>query len=238
MWNRRIYPQTFSLLGGEPTIHPQLPEFLSLARSNWPGAALRIVTNGFFLHRHPNLPLVMRDDPNACLYLSIHHDAPEYQEKLKPILELVTSWVKQYGIRAACYQSHKNWTRRYNGFGAEMEPFADEQPRRSWEVCPSRYCPQLFEGKIWKCGPLAYLKMQDARYHLSEKWRPYLQYEPLEPGCTEQMAYEFFMREDESSCGMCPANPQRFQLPIPLAQPATAAASAPGLTPLGNFKSS
>lgn len=67
LWNQRLRPSTFSLLGGEPSIHPQLPEFVALSRRRWPHAKLRLVTNGFFLHRHPTLPLVLRDDPNACI---------------------------------------------------------------------------------------------------------------------------------------------------------------------------
>lgn len=217
LWNRRISPRTFSLLGGEPTIHPHLPEFLSLARRNWPGATLRLVTNGFLLYRHPTLPLVLKDDPNAYLSLSIHHDSLEYWEKLRPIMELLAGWVKRYGIRMICYNSHKNWTRRYKGVGSEMEPFEDGQPSHSWKNCPAKYCPQLFEGKIWKCGPLAYLNLQDAKYHLPEKWKPYLQYQPLEPGCSDEELHEFFARKEESYCAMCAANPQLFELPIPLA---------------------
>jgi hypothetical protein len=227
LWNRRISPQVFSLLGGEPTIHPHLPEFLTLARRNWPGATLRLVTNGFFLHRHPDLPSVLRNDPNAILYLSVHHDAPEYRERLRPIVELLMSWVKNYGIRAAYYESYKNWSRRYKGFGSGLEPFADGQPRRSWEMCSAKYCPQLFEGRIWKCAPLAYLRMQDAKYHLSDEWRPYLRYQPLEPGCSKQELREFFAREEESYCGMCPAHPQRFDLQIPLAISPHVSESAP-----------
>lgn len=216
LWNRRLIPHTFSLLGGEPTIHLDLAGFVALARKHWPAAHLRLVTNGFFLHRHPALPAVLQHDPNACIYLSIHHDAPEYEEKLRPILELLRSWVRDYGIRVEFYQSFKNWTRRYQGNGNAMEPFNDGQPRQSWEHCPAKYCPQLFEGKIWKCAPLAYLKLQDAKYRLSDSWKPYLQYQPLEPGCTDEQLAEYFRREEEPSCGMCPANPVRFKLPMPL----------------------
>ena len=215
-WSGRLAPHTFSLLGGEPTIHPQLPEFFTLARRHFPNAHLRIVTNGFFLHRHPTLPLLLRDDPNACLYLSLHHGAFEYREKIAPILALAESWVARYRIRLMYYDSYKNWTRRYHGFGAAMEPFDDKRPRSSWESCPAKYCPQLFEGKIWKCGPLAYLKLQDAKYGLSDKWKPYLAYRPLEAGCSDAELEEFFAREEESHCGMCAAEPQRFALPIPI----------------------
>lgn len=108
------------------------------------------------------------------------------------------------------------WTRRYKGFGAAMEPFEDGQPRRSWERCPAKYCPQLFEGQIWKCAPLAYLKLQDARHGLSEKWKPYLGYEPLSSDCSDEELNGFFDREEESFCAMCPAEPERFPIPLPL----------------------
>jgi hypothetical protein len=216
LWDRRLSPSTLSLLGGEPTVHPELPAFAALARRHFPAAHLRIVTNGFFLHRHPSLPAVLQGDPDACIYLSMHHDSPEYMEKLRPIVALLKSWVRDYGIRVQSYQSFKNWTRRYRGIGSEMEPFEDGQPRESWEHCPAKYCSQLYEGSLWKCAPLAYLKLQDAKYRLSDSWKPYLGYQPLAPGCTDEQLEEFYRREEEPACGMCPAKPEKFTLPLPL----------------------
>lgn len=229
-WHRRVQPRTFGLVGGEPTIHPRLPEFVTLARRYWPDAHARIVTNGWFLHRHPTLPAVLRNDPNASICLSVHHDSPAYREQLQPVLGLLRDWVQTYGIRVACRTSYERWTRRYLGTGAGIEPYADGQPRLSWENCPAKHAAQLFEGKIWKCAPLAYLKLQDAKYHLSDQWRPYLQYQPLAPDCAEDELNEFFNREDEVYCGMCPARPERFKLPMPVevGPKRVAAASPPG----------
>lgn len=75
---------------------------------------------------------------------------------------------------------------------------------------------QLFEGRIWKCAPLAYLRMQDAKYALSPRWKPYLGYEPLAPGCAQLELDAFFDREEESHCAMCPAAPQTFAMPLPI----------------------
>ncbi len=225
LWNRRINPKMFSLLGGEPTIHPDLADFVTLTRKNWPEAKLRLVTNGFFLHRHPRLPQILSEDRDAQLCLSVHHDAPEYRAKLQPILALVQSWERDLGVRVTYYRSFATWTRRYRGFGAAMEPYADGQPRTSWEKCPARYCRQLHEGKIWKCGPLAYLPMQDAKHHLSAQWDPYLRYEALDAGCSDEQLRAFLAREEESYCGMCPANPEKFDLPLPMPARRLAAAS-------------
>jgi hypothetical protein len=216
LWNRRLSPTVFSLLGGEPAIHPRLPEFVALSRKNWPEARLQLVTNGFLLHRHPELPAVLANDPNACIALSIHHASPAYREKLMPVVALLIEWTRRFGVRVECRPSHANWTRRYKGFGAAMQPFGDAQPRRSWERCPARTCKQLLQGKIWKCPATAYLPLQHAKYRLDDAWQPYLAYEPLSSECTEAELDAFFSREHEPCCAMCPAEPERFAMPLPL----------------------
>jgi hypothetical protein len=97
-----------------------------------------------------------------------------------------------------------------------MTPFGDGQPRQSWEHCHARLCKQLFEGRIWKCPAIAYLPMQDAKYGLGEAWKPYLDYEALSPDCSDEDLEVFLRVEEEPCCGMCPAVPERFQMPSPL----------------------
>ncbi len=134
------------------------------------------------------------------------------------MFDLLRAWVRDHDIRVRLVHSYRQWTRRYKGHGAAMEPFADGRPGDSWLNCPAR-CPQLFEGRIWKCAPLAYLGMQDRKFGLSEAWRPYLAYAPLEPRADDAEITRFFARAEEPECGMCSAKPQRFDLPSPL--PAT-----------------
>lgn len=215
-WSGRIRPRIFSLVGGEPTLHPHLADFVRLARSQWPAAALRLVTNGFFLHNHPDLPRVLQGDDKAEIHLSLHHRSEEYQRAIKPNYDLLRSWRRQYGIRVVRYDSFGDWRRTHRGSGADMLPYQDGRPRESWERCKARYCPQLFDARIWKCAPLAYLPMQHARHRLSPQWQPYLAYQPLEPGCSDEALRTFFAREEEPWCAMCPAEPEHFALPMPL----------------------
>jgi len=217
-WNQRVRPARFALLGGEPTIHPQLAEFVALSRRHWPNARLEVVTNGFLLHRHPELPVVLADDANASIAVSIHHSGPAYRQKFIPVLRLLHDWVRRYGIRVEYRASHGFWTRRYNGRGAAMQPFDDGQPRSSWKNCTAKYCHQLFQGKIWKCPAVAYLQLQHAKFGLGAEWASYLRYDPLAPDCTPEQLDAFFSAEEEGCCRMCPAEPQRFALPSPLPQ--------------------
>ena len=216
-WHNRLNPQAFSLLGGEPTLHPQLGEFVVLAREKWPGAHLRLVTNGFFLQRHLDLPHILRRDPNSHIEISVHHNSPQYLQKIKGNLDLLRLWQVKYGIRVQVIRSYDKWTRRYRGFGAGMEPYEDNQPDKSWDICSARDCFQLFEGKIWKCAPLAYLKLQDRKYGLSPKWAQYLAYKPLAPDCTVEELRSFFTRQAEGCCGMCASMPERFTPKLPFA---------------------
>jgi MoaA/NifB/PqqE/SkfB family radical SAM enzyme len=215
-WSGRLVPASFSLLGGEPTIHPDLAAFVPLARAFWPRSQVRIATNGLLLHRHPELPRRLAAAGNAVLEISIHHASDEYRRRLEPVFDLLRTWTRRYGVNVRLVHSYAKWTRRYKGFGASMAPHEDDNPRLSWEHCPAKYCPQLLDGAIFKCGPIAYLPMQDAKYKLAAPWRPYLDYQPLAAGCSDAAIAEYFAREEEPICAMCPAAPQRFALPSPL----------------------
>ncbi|MDB5698892.1 MAG: radical family protein [Alphaproteobacteria bacterium] len=215
-WAARLAPAKFSLLGGEPAIHPELAEFVPLVRGLWPKAQVRIATNGLLLHRHPDLPRRLAAADNAVLEVSIHHASDAYRERLEPVFRLLREWIRRYGINVGLVHSYANWTRRYNGFGAAMAPFKDDDPRSSWEHCPAKHCPQLLDGAIAKCGPIAYLPMQDSKYRLSDEWRPYLDYQPLVAGCSDAELAAFFARQEEPICAMCTAAPERFALASPL----------------------
>jgi hypothetical protein len=87
LWSRRLAVTEFHLLGGEPTIHPDLAGFVTLARRRWPDAFIRIRTNGFFLHRHPGLPALLAADGRASISVAVHHDSAEYRAHLQPIFD-------------------------------------------------------------------------------------------------------------------------------------------------------
>jgi len=225
-WSRRLAVDELSLLGGEPTINPQLCDLIRIARRHFPRTRIRLITNGFFLDRHPDLGRTLVDVGNSYLAMSIHHDAADYRARIAPALAQLETWRRDHGLDVVFWDSHANWTRRYHGFGDGMLPFEDGRPRQSWETCLAKHCKQLHEGKLWKCAPLAYLGMQDAKFQLSEKWRPYLAYQPLAPDCTDDELDAFLAREEDPQCAMCSAELRPFALPNPLRRPTQTAEAA------------
>jgi len=66
-WSGRLNTRRSVLLSGEPTVHPDLPDFIPPVRRHRPGARIRIVTNGFFLHRHPTRAQLLHVDRDTDL---------------------------------------------------------------------------------------------------------------------------------------------------------------------------
>jgi hypothetical protein len=219
LWAGRVNPRDFSILGGEPTIHPELSTFVRLARRHFPQSEVRVITNGFMLDRHPDLPVALQEIGNARLDISIHHGSWQYGVMLGSQMQLAQQWARQYGIQVNIKESFKTWRIQYKGYGSEMQPFEDHDPKASWDQCQAKHCFQLLDGDIWKCPPLAYLPMQHAKYHLSEKWAHYLTYEPLHPDCSDEAMRAFFLTEEESYCAMCPAQLHIVDKPWPLGRP-------------------
>lgn len=209
-WSNRIVPERFTILGGEPALNKDLTKFIYLAKYHWKFSHLELISNGFHLHKHPKLPQALIDT-GCVLGVSVHtREHPEYIEKFKPVYKLCKEWLDM-GVKVEMRHSSLDWMRQYKGYGDKMEPYEDNDPKSSWKNCVSRMCIQLHEGKIWKCPALAYLPMQAEKYNLSEKWDPYLSYEPLQPECTDDQIKEFFTRTWEDSCKMCPANKEHFK---------------------------
>jgi organic radical activating enzyme len=214
-WSTRIAPYRFTLLGGEPALHKDLTKFVYLAREKWKYSSIELISNGFYLHKHPELPEALKET-NTTLGISVHHrESEEYINKFKPVYNLAKMWLNM-GVRVEMRHSTLDWLRQYQGYGDKMMPFEDNDPKSSWKNCVSRACVQLHENKLWKCPGLAYLPMQAKKYNLSEKWEPYLKYEALESNCSDEEMKEFFSRQWESYCNMCPAGKQHFRPENPL----------------------
>lgn len=211
-WSRRLRPKRFAILGGEPTLNPQLVELVTLAGEYWRESEILLVTNGFNLHRFPGLPAALAA-AQAELNISVHHGSADYEAKLRPVRELVAEWQAVHGIKVKWRASAEKWRRTWRADGL---PYADGDIEGSWEACRSKWCLQLHRGKLWKCPQLAYLPLQNERYGLGEEWAPYLKYEPLASDCSAEALAEFVNRRAEAACAMCPANVELFELDNPL----------------------
>ena len=215
-WKTRLRPDLFRLLGGEATLNARLGELIMVARQSWPDSRLAMTTNGFFLHRHPELGETL-GKAGVWVHLSLHHDSEDYADQATRGYALLQDWRDQYGVMSTLEVSATNWTRRHLGFGPNVMPFDDRNQRSSWQVCPAKSCRQLFKSRLWKCPPITYLRLQKETFpELSPAWNPYLAYDGLDSSCSDQELERFLAAEDEPICGMCPARVEYFSKPSPL----------------------
>ena len=104
---------------------------------------------------------------------------------MQTAFDLIARWQTELGIVVEVDQSFNNWTQRYKGFGADMQPFDDGVPRASWEICPARECVQLFEGKVLEVRAIGLSGDAKRRSGFRQKWDFYLGYKPLEASCSD-----------------------------------------------------
>lgn len=211
-WSNRISPDFFVILGGEPTLNKKLCDIAVESAKLW-CARIKIVSNGFFLHLHPDLPSIMREY-NMCLEISLKSDSEEYNKRLEPVRELVSKWPKEVDV--VWRHDYRRWLKAYHGYGPSMMPYKDNDPEKSFDICGFKICKVIHEGKLWKCPRLAFLKMHNEKFKLHSDWNPYMEYQPLEPSCDNKKMIEFFEEQAIAECGMCPANKEKMELPSPL----------------------
>lgn len=235
-WSQKIIPQAFHILGGEPLINDRIGDIVKEARRIWTDSEIILWSNGLLAHKHPSLPKILKDN-NVRIQISNHSTANSetYDKKFAESVEVLKQWFEQeevpitiqfnsgmhvdfarQGDKYLMIPHNVNtgpegtlWEKFYHGYGKDMKPFNDGNPRLSWENCTAK-CPQLYNGRIHKCAPLTYLPLMNDRYKLSSEWGTYLQYKGLSPESTMEEIEAFFNLEDEVYCGMCPSKRPKF----------------------------
>lgn len=212
-WVDKIRPRELSMLGGEPLLNKDLIEIIYMTREVWDiddEQYFELATNGLLINKHPDLEMALRDT-DCTLLITKHSEDPTYLKLFEKSIQTIEGWDINFFIHDAT----NYWLEAYTGYGSTIEPIGHDNPEESWDNCPTgQENFQLYNGLIYKCAPLAYLPLQKEKYpNLSDKWNPYLKYVPLTPDGDIE---EFFSREAESVCSMCPKKSELIQKPSPL----------------------
>ena len=203
-WNKKIVPENFIIMGGEPTINNQLVEIVKKSLILWKNSNIKIITNGFFLEKHIELPTIMHNS-RIFMELSLKSDSKDYLESMAPVFRLIEDWKKKYQINIKFRNDYKSWLKIYNGYGKDITPFNDGNPKKSYEICGQKVCRVLHENCLWKCPRLAYLNLYNKRFKSNNAWDPYLEYKPIMPNAKMKEIKKFFEEKEIFECSMCPS---------------------------------
>lgn len=167
-WSSVLQPETVTLFGGEPCVHPDLLEICDHARKNWPSSTIRLITNGYLLDRF-GADSWFNFGPFE-IQVSVHRKDHEkiINSQIKNILLQKTSWTtKVHGGS----DSHKQIEWSIPGFTIYKSIFRDfiipykkignkisswqSDPRESHRICGSPNTPILFKDRLYKCPAVA-----------------------------------------------------------------------------------
>ena len=206
-FSHRLTPRAFSILGGEPALNPDLCRYIAFAAEVWPGAVRSVVSNGMFLHRHKDLFAILKAT-DTRLEVSIHsHDDPVYTARSSGPIQDLKEQAAAHGVAMTTRERKLLFHVTYRGYGPTMRPFTDENPHQSWAFCQNKRCITLWQGRLWKCPPIAFLRLVLEQHGLlsSAAWQPYLEYQGVPPDASDAGILRVFADSEEYICDMCPA---------------------------------
>jgi hypothetical protein len=134
------------LQGGEPLLHPQLKEIMSIARSYFPKARIKIVTNGI---------LLLKQDESfweCCRSTGAYIAISPYPIKLD--MDAIENVMRKYGLCMRRYSGGLPWGKMAFDLNGGYDP------RDNYKKCTiALRCPTLQNGKVTTC-----LTISTARY--------------------------------------------------------------------------
>lgn len=210
-WSALVEPNVTTLFGGEPCLHPRLPEICGLIRQYWPNTVIRLITNGYLLDNFD--PAHWFEYGPFEMQVSMHRKDHEHKinQAIRRILQQHTDWQVAQNPRSSHEQL--SWSRpgmriyksifaefvvpfRVNG--DQIEPW-QSRPEQAHAACGAPNTPVLYKGSLYKCPAVA--NVMDLT---GKNW---FNYKP----CTDQAGLEDFVADigrPESVCAQCPERHQ------------------------------
>ncbi|MCR5503238.1 MAG: radical SAM protein [Lachnospiraceae bacterium] len=125
------------IMGGEPLLNEELPEYVKLVRETFPDADMHIVSNGLLINPgQQELFRVMRE--NHCSFnISLYPPAVKLKDRIQAVCAL-------YGVRCL-------FTDPVRIFRTTFDPGGENDPENSYRHCDVTHCTFLKDGRLSNC---------------------------------------------------------------------------------------
>ena len=205
-WSKRITSPLITLIGGEPSLHPGLTEWITGVKKLWPSSDIMVQTNGIKKVGGLTAPWLRKTK------------VPEHEDFWgDPTIGI--------GVAVHDIKFYKPFSRKFDAspqFDAtEFTECAivdkqthfevhDSDPDLAYGACTMKISHTLFKGLLHKCPMVAVMpefrKQYDVRLPLRQKELLH-SYMPLHPDCADEDIQRFIENRDHSipQCNLCPA---------------------------------
>jgi organic radical activating enzyme len=214
-WLERVEIPDFGIIGGEPTINPEVIDWVVGLRELMPNAQIRFTTNGILLKKKFELVRHLAEIGNCVFKIAVHREDPEIEETIQKIFDSY-DWqpVTEYGIdRFKTANDFRFYVKRpdifwktFKGPYHDMRPH-DSNPADAFSICCQQTCPLLHQGRIYKCSTNGLLAETLEKFDNPnwEQWAPFIS-SGIGPECTEDELAKFLNNfgKPHSICKMCP----------------------------------
>ena len=196
-WSKRLDLPRITIIGGEPTLNPDLEKWCANLRRLWPNAVIMIQTNGTY--QRPE-HLTFWDKYAVGFGLSLHDPATAGELKQK--------W-QHYAGPIEAFVFHQSTVIKHNDHWV----LHNSDPQRAFNACDMKHDHTMYRGKLYKCPAMSGLPDFDQQFdlRLDDRQRELLySYKPLSADCSEEELQNFVATKDQHipQCEFCPENLQ------------------------------
>ena len=196
-WSKRLDLPRITIIGGEPTLNPDLEKWAMNLRRLWPDAVIMVQTNGTY-QRPEHLRFYDKDKYRVGFGFSLHDPATAHILKEK--------WKLYAGVIDA-FVFHQSTVIETNG----TYTLHQSNPVTAFNACGMKHDHTMYNGKLYKCPAMSNLPDFDDQFHLDldDRQRQLLySYNPLSADCSEEDLQNFVKTKDTHipQCEFCPAN--------------------------------
>lgn len=216
-WIDRVEIPDFGIIGGEPTINPEVGDWIYGVRQLLPNAQIRFTTNGLLLNKKYELVQQLADIGNCIFKITVHQNNDEIEDTINQIFNMY-NWqsVIEYGIKRYrtqnnfCFQINRPdiFWKSFKGNYTNMQPHASD-PSDAFRICCQKTCPLLHNGVIYKCSTSGLLaetldKFNNPNY---EQWQPYIS-KGINSDCDDFELINFLQDfgKPNKICSQCPTS--------------------------------
>lgn len=126
------------LMGGEPLLNPELPQFIHATKDLFPKTTIHILTNGILIPKMSDVLIEAIQACNVQMRVSIYKPMISKKEQISYILT-------KYEI--------KHWVSDpYLHFAKYLNPDGNSNPKKAVASCPASRCTFLSSGQIARCA--------------------------------------------------------------------------------------
>lgn len=202
-WSQRITAPMITIIGGEPSLHPELEQWARGAAEAWPDRTVCIQSNGLIpITQMPWWPKAREDHPNLGTAVAVHSN--KFQKHFSRVHDPQQQFDATLFTRCAIQDQGEYFT------------VHDSDPECAWRACAMAHSHTILKGRLYRCPMVAVLPEFQQQYPvvLTDQQHQLLHsYRWLDVNCSDQEIEQFIIDRNTPmpQCRLCPG---QYQLSV------------------------